>query len=72
MLNRVDIPDYYDCGGIVFNYDDYTDAIEMFIPIEKLSTKMMASRVFDISRFVGYYQDMLVECAERFRNTRYD
>ncbi len=72
VLNRVDIPDYYDCGGIVFNYDDYTDAIEMFIPIEKLSTKMMASRVFDISRFVGYYQDMLVECAERFRNTRYD
>lgn len=72
VLNRNDIPDYYECGGIVFNYDDNTDAIEMFIPIEKLNTKMMASRVFDISRFVRYYQDMLVECAERFRNTRYD
>ncbi len=72
VLNRHDIPDYYECGGIVFNYGDYADTIEMFIPIERLSTKMMASRVFDISRFVGYYRDMLVECAERFRNTRYD
>ena len=45
VLNRVDIPDYYECDGIVFNYDNNTDIIEMFIPIEKLSTKMMASRV---------------------------
>ena len=72
VLNRVDIPDYYECGGIVFNYDDSADVIEMFIPIDRLSTKMMASRVFNVGRFVGYYRDMLVECAERFRNTRHD
>lgn len=72
VLNRVDIPDYYDCGGIVFNYDNNTDIIEMFIPIEKLSTKVMASRVFDVGRFDDYYRDMLVECAERFKKVRYD
>lgn len=72
VLNRHDIPDYYECSGIVFNYDNNTDIIEMFIPIEKLSTKMMASRVFNVGRFDGYYRDMLVECAERFKNTRYD
>ena len=66
VLNRVDIPDYYECDGIVFNYDNNTDIIEMFIPIEKLSTKMMASRVFDVSRFDMYYLGMLIECAERF------
>lgn len=72
VLNRHDIPDYYECSGIVFNYDNNTDIIEMFISIEKLSTKMMASRVFNVGRFDGYYRDMLVECAERFKNTRYD
>lgn len=72
VLNRVDIPDYYDCDGIVFNYDNNTDIIEMFIPIEKLSTKMMASRVFNEGRFVDYYLGMLIECAERFKKVRYD
>jgi len=72
VLNRVDIPDYYDCDGIVFNYDNNTDIIEMFIPIEKLSTKMMASRVFNVGRFVDYYLGMLIECAERFKKVRYD
>lgn len=69
VLNQHDIPDYYEYSGIVFNYGDYADTIEMFIPIERLSTKMMASRVFDISRFVGYYRDMLVECADRFKRS---
>lgn len=72
VLNRYDIPDYYECGGIVFNYDNNTDIIEMFITIDRLSTKMMASRVFDVGRFERYYRDMLVECAERFKNTRHD
>ena len=67
VLNRNDIPDYYECSGIVFNYDNNTDIIEMFIPIEKLSAKMMASRVFDVSRFDMYYLGMLIECAERFK-----
>lgn len=72
VLNRVDIPDYYECDGIVFNYDNNTDIIEMFIPIEKLSTKMVASRVFNVGRFVDYYLGMLIECAERFKKVRYD
>ena len=72
VLNRFDIPDYYECDGIVFNYDNNTDIIEMFIPIEKLGTKMMASRVFDVSRFDMYYLGMLIDCAERFKNTRHD
>lgn len=72
VLNRVDIPDYYECDGIVFNYDNNTDIVEMFIPIEKLSTKMMASRVFNVGRFVDYYLGMLIECAERFKKVRYD
>lgn len=61
VLNRVDIPDYYECDGIVFNYDNNTDIIEMFIPIEKLSTKMMASRVFDVGKFMRRYVDMVEE-----------
>lgn len=69
VLNRVDIPDYYDCDGIVFNYYNNTDIIEMFIPIEKLSTKMMASRVFNVGRFVDYYLGMLIECADRFKRS---
>lgn len=71
VLNRHDIPDYYECGGIVFNYDDISDRVDMFIPIEKLSNKVMASRVFDVGRFVDYYRDMLVECADRFSGVRY-
>lgn len=69
VLNRHDIPDYYECGGIVFNYDDNLDVIEMFISIEKLSTKIMASRVFNVGRFEDYYRDMLVECADRFKRS---
>lgn len=69
VLNRVDIPDYYECDGIVFNYGNNTDIVEMFIPIEKLSTKMMASRVFNVGRFVDYYLGMLIECADRFKRS---
>ena len=72
VLNRYDIPDYYECGGIVFNYDDISDRVDMFIPIEKLSNKVMASRVFNVGRFVDYYLGMLIECAERFKKVRYD
>lgn len=67
VLNRVDIPDYYDCGGIVFNYDDSTEVIEMFIPIGMLRKKVMASSVFEVSQFVVWYNTMLVECADRFK-----
>lgn len=69
VLNRVDMPDYYECDGIVFNYGNNTDIVEMFITIEKLSNKVMASRVFDVGRFVDYYRDMLVECADRFKRS---
>lgn len=69
VLNRHDIPDYYECGGIVFNYDGISDRVDMFIPIEKLSNKVMASRVFGVGRFVDYYRDMLVECADRFKRS---
>lgn len=61
VLNRHDIPDYYECGGIVFNYDDISDRVDMFIPIEKLSNKVMASRVFDIGKFMRSYVDMVEE-----------
>lgn len=67
VLNRVDIPDYYECGGIVFNYDDSTEVIEMFIPIGMLRKKVMASSVFEVSQFVVWYNTMLVECADRFK-----
>lgn len=69
VLNQVDIPDYYECGGIVFNYDDISDMVDMFIPIENLSNKVMASRVFDVGRFVDYYRDMLIECVDRFKRS---
>lgn len=69
VLNQVDIPDYYECGGIVFNYDDISDMVDMFIPIENLSNKVMASRVFDVGRFVAYYRDMLIECVDRFKRS---
>lgn len=67
VSNRVDIPDYYECGGIVFNYDDSTEVIEMFIPIGMLRKKVMASSVFEVSQFVVWYNTMLVECADRFK-----
>lgn len=67
VSNRVDLPDYYECGGIVFNYDDSTEVIEMFIPIGVLRKKVMASGVFDVSHFVVWYNIMLVECADRFK-----
>ena len=69
VLYQVDIPDYYECGGIVFNYDDISDMVDMFIPIENLSNKVMASRVFDVGRFVAYYRDMLIECVDRFKRS---
>lgn len=67
VSNRVDLPDYYEYGGIVFNYDDSNEVIEMFIPIGMLRKKVMASSVFDVSQFVVWYNTMLVECADRFK-----
>ena len=67
VSNRVDIPDYYECGGIVFNYDDSTEVIEMFIPIGMLRKKVMASSVFEVSQFVVWYNTMLIDCTDRFK-----
>lgn len=67
VLNRVDMPDYYECDGIVFNYGNNTDIVEMFIPIGMLRKKVMASSVFEVSQFVVWYNTMLVECADRFK-----
>lgn len=51
----------------MFNYDDSTEVIEMFIPIGMLRKKVMASSVFEVSQFVVWYNTMLVECVDRFK-----
>lgn len=55
VLNRNDIPDYYEYSGCVFSYDDNLESIEMYIPIREFNTRVMASRVFDVGKLVNSF-----------------
>lgn len=61
------IPDYCVCDGVLYAYDIGMGDIEISIPIHLLSTKVMASRLFDIARYETFYRDILVECTDRFK-----
>jgi hypothetical protein len=60
-IGSVQLDDYYEFNGCVFSYDDNLESIEMYIPIRELSTKVMASRVFNVGKFMWIYLDMIRE-----------
>ena len=69
FLDRVgQMFDYCVCNGVLYSYDRGMDDIEISIPIHMLSSKVMASRTFDISRFETFYRDILVDGLERFKD----
>lgn len=61
VIGSVELGDYYEYQGCVFSYDDSLESIEMYIPIREFNTKVMASRVFDIGKFMRSYVDMVEE-----------
>lgn len=61
VIGSVELGDYYEYHGCVFSYDDSLESIEMYIPIREFNTKVMASRVFDVGKFMRRYVDMVEE-----------
>ena len=61
VIGSFGLCDYYEYHGCVFSYDDNLESIDMYIPIRELSTKVMASRVFDVGKFMRIYLDMVRE-----------
>jgi hypothetical protein len=60
-IGSVQLDDYYEFNGCVFSYDDNLESIEMYIPLREFNTKVMASRVFDVGKFMWIYLDMIRE-----------
>lgn len=61
VIGSIELGDYFEYHGCVFSYDDSLESIEMYIPIREFNTKVMASRVFDIGKFMRRYVDMVEE-----------
>lgn len=61
VIGSVELGDYFEYHGCVFSYDDNLESIEMYIPIREFNTKVMASRVFDVGKFMRRYVDMVEE-----------
>ena len=61
VIGSVELGDYFEYQGCVFSYDDSLESIEMYIPIREFNTKVMASRVFDVGKFMRSYVDMVEE-----------
>lgn len=61
VIGSLELGDYYEYHGCVFSYDDNLESVEMYIPIRELNTKVMASRVFDVGKFMRSYVDMVEE-----------
>lgn len=61
VIGSVELGDYFEYHGCVFSYDDSLESIEMYIPIREFNTKVMASRVFDVGKFMRRYVDMVEE-----------
>lgn len=61
VIGSIELGDYYEYQGCVFSYDDSLESIEMYIPIREFNTKVMASRVFGIGKFMRSYVDMVEE-----------
>ena len=61
VIGSVELGDYFEYHGCVFSYDDSLESVEMYIPIWWLNTKVMASMVFDVGKFMRSYVDMVEE-----------
>lgn len=61
VIGSIELGDYFEYHGCVFSYDDSLESIEMYIPIREFNTRVMASRVFDVGKFVRRYVDMVEE-----------
>ena len=61
VIGSLELGDYYEYQGCVFSYDDSLESIDMYIPIREFNTKVMASRVFDVGKFMRSYVDMVEE-----------
>ena len=58
VIGSLELGDYYEYQGCVFSYDDSLESIEMYIPIREFNTRVMASRVFDVGKFMRRCVDM--------------
>lgn len=61
VIGSIELGDYFEYQGCVFSYDDNLESIDMYIPIREFNTKVMASRVFDVGKFMRRYVDMVEE-----------
>lgn len=61
VIGSIELGDYFEYHGCVFSYDDNLEFIEMYIPVRELTTRVMASRVFDVGKFMRSYVDMVEE-----------
>lgn len=61
VIGSIELGDFFEYHGCVFSYDYNLESVEMYIPLRKLNTKVMASRVFDIGKFMRSYVDMVEE-----------
>lgn len=61
VIGSLELGDYFEYQGCVFSYDDSLESIEMYIPIREFNTRVMASRVFDVGKFMRRYVDMVEE-----------
>ena len=61
VIGSLELGDYFEYHGCVFSYDDNLESVEMYIPLRELNTKVMASRVFDVGKFMRSYVDMVEE-----------
>lgn len=61
VIGSVELGDYFEYHGCAFSYDDNLESIDMYIPLRELNTKVMASRVFDVGKFMRSYVDMVEE-----------
>lgn len=61
VIGSIELGDFFEYHGCVFSYDYNLEFVEMYIPLRKLNTRVMASRVFDIGKFMRSYVDMVDE-----------
>lgn len=61
VIGSIELGDYFEYQGCVFSYDDNLESVEMYIPIREFNTKVMASRIFDVGKFMRRYVDMVEE-----------
>lgn len=61
VIGSIELGDFFEYHGCVFSYDYNLESVEMYIPLRKLNTRVMASRVFDIGKFMRSYVDMVEE-----------